>query len=90
MMDFNYFSAEIALKMRSTFQSLFFCSGILLALMMSACTPKDNCVEKPDPDCVCTMEYNPVCGCNQKTYSNPCMAECNGIMEYRSGPCEKS
>lgn len=46
------------------------------------------CIEKIKKDCVCAyMLYDPVCGCNDKTYSNPCKAECAGITEYSEGAC---
>jgi len=28
-----------------------------------------------------------VCGCNDKTYGNACMAQCAGIKTYSQGPC---
>ncbi len=67
--------------------------NILLALCASglftlAFSCKSNkCVENPKQDCVCTMQYDPVCGCNNKTYSNACVAECAGIKEYKKGEC---
>jgi hypothetical protein len=64
-------------------------AGFLFLFPFGSCTKKD-CVEKIDPDCVCTMEYDPVCGCNHKTYGNACAAECAGIKKYTKGPCEKS
>ncbi|KAB1063840.1 solute carrier organic anion transporter [Salibacter halophilus] len=46
------------------------------------------CIEKRNKDCACFMIYDPVCGCNDQTYSNPCKAECAGITEYSEGACE--
>ncbi|MBV6439876.1 MAG: hypothetical protein EPGJADBJ_01531 [Saprospiraceae bacterium] len=55
----------------------------------TSCCPPKQCVENPRPDCVCTMQYDPVCGCNNKTYSNACVAECAGIKKYKKGECPK-
>jgi hypothetical protein len=54
----------------------------------SGCS-KDSCIEKQKPECVCTMIYDPVCGCNGKTYGNGCEAQCAGITEYTKGECGK-
>ncbi|MFK7807475.1 MAG: Kazal-type serine protease inhibitor domain-containing protein, partial [Saprospiraceae bacterium] len=35
----------------------------------------------------CTKEYKPVCGCNNETYSNSCMAEKAGITSWTEGKC---
>jgi hypothetical protein len=43
--------------------------------------------ERIDPNCVCTSDYDPVCGCNGFTYINSCLAKCAGITSWTLGPC---
>ncbi len=61
--------------------ALLFCATVI-----TSCG-KMKCKESPKDDCFCTMEYNPVCGCNDVTYGNACTANCNGITEYIQGEC---
>jgi hypothetical protein len=36
----------------------------------------------------CNPDYEPVCGCDNKTYRNQCLAEGSGVTFFQQGPCE--
>jgi hypothetical protein len=41
---------------------------------------------KPIPE-MCTQQYSPVCGCNDKTYPNECAAARDGVAFGSTGEC---
>jgi hypothetical protein len=48
------------------------------------CRDTGICHRHPAP---CTEEFAPVCGCDQRTYDNPCLAAAAGANIAHRGPC---
>jgi len=53
--------------------------------MCGAADAPGVCRVRPE---MCTMDYNPVCGCDGKTYSNECVANSNGVSAMSKGECK--
>lgn len=60
----------------------------LMIIIIISCTKDDGCIEENKiTNSVCPLNYNPVCGCNGKTYSNICEAERDGVISWQEGEC---
>ena len=65
-----------------------FAITLFLSVGISCNKEDDTCIENPKDDCNCILIYQPVCGCNGKTYGNGCVAQCAGITDFTMGACE--
>ena len=87
-----FFFYEIKSIMKSIINSLIL--GILFSLTsFTSCTDVDQEVtqdicltDPPNPNEVCIEIYQPVCGCNEITYSNSCFAE-GIVVSWTEGAC---
>ncbi|MDP3215905.1 MAG: Kazal-type serine protease inhibitor family protein [Deltaproteobacteria bacterium] len=50
----------------------------------TGCNTVGTCTARPE---ACTLEYNPVCGCDGRTYGNPCAAASAGVRVASRGEC---
>ena len=61
----------------------------LFSFVFFSCEESNTSLCKTDSidDMVCIEVYEPVCGCDNNTYSNSCYAERTGITSWADGEC---
>lgn len=65
---------------------------ILTIALLFACEKEkqiSDCINlnKIDLTKACIEIYKPVCGCDNRTYSNSCFADINGLNSWTEGAC---
>ena len=65
--------------------------ALLLAFLFISCDDEDSStpcqLSEKDEDVACIEIYQPVCGCNNQTYSNSCYAGRDGVTSWSEGEC---
>jgi hypothetical protein len=92
---------SITLKLQTIFKImrlLFF--SVAICVFIISCNKEATCVHPPitnnihcidstliDSTAMCITLWEPVCGCNDVTYSNSCFASISGVTSYVEGVC---
>ena len=78
------------MKKSNPFITLVFAAVLIAPLGLQNLQAQEGCIDPNliDPMAFCPFIYAPVCGCNNVTYDNSCLAMVtDGVTTWTSGPC---
>jgi hypothetical protein len=62
---------------------------LLIFVLLISCKKDNDCIDETKKhNNACTLQYEPVCGCNEKNYGNACEAKRDGVTSWENGKCK--
>jgi heat shock protein HslJ len=75
--------------MPKSFKMRYYPFLLLIITVMYSCNKSENCIAVTNRDCVTTLEFAPVCGCDGITYGNSSAARCAQV-DFTQGVCDQN
>jgi|GEM_PF-1553610 len=81
------FSTHVLIK--NMIKKLILMTGLILFSYQALADQTPTDMTEKRPQCICTKQWEPVCGVNGRTYGNICEANCAHVAIEHEGACSR-